>query len=167
MTSYFNDRKEYENGSLTPTQKTQEFLKRIEENRDINAFITICNEIALEQAAESDQRFQEGNPRKLEGMIVAVKDNISTKGIRTTCASKILGDYDPVYDATSVERLRSEGAIIIGKTNMDEFAMGSSNENSAFGNVLNPVNKGIRSRWFFRWISCCCCWRILPHLLRV
>lgn len=141
MTSYFNDRKLYEKSSLTPTQKTQEFLNRIEENKDINAFITVCNEVALKQAAESDKRFKDGNPRKLEGMVVAVKDNISTKGIQTTCASKILGDYNPVYDATSVERLQSEGAIIIGKTNMDEFAMGSSNENSAFGNVLNPLNK--------------------------
>ncbi|HOK13582.1 MAG TPA: amidase family protein, partial [Candidatus Kapabacteria bacterium] len=119
---------------------TREILDKIEKNKHLNVFITVCGEKALAQAAESDKRFSEGNPRKLEGMIVAVKDNISTKGIRTTCASRMLENFEPIYDATAVERLMAEGAIIIGKTNLDEFAMGSSNETSYFGNVLNPIN---------------------------
>lgn len=119
---------------------TKEILQKIEQNKHLNAFITVCSDLALSQAAECDKHFQDGRPRKLEGMIVAIKDNISTKGIRTTCASRMLENFEPIYNATAVERLLNEGAIIIGKTNLDEFAMGSSNENSYFGNVLNPIN---------------------------
>ncbi|HUF03809.1 MAG TPA: Asp-tRNA(Asn)/Glu-tRNA(Gln) amidotransferase subunit GatA [Aridibacter sp.] len=100
-------------------------------NPELNAFLSIHREESLERAEEAG----EGG---LAGVPIAVKDNICTKGKRTTCGSRILGNYEPQYDATAVERLQSAGAVIIGKTNMDEFAMGSSNENSAFGPVRNP-----------------------------
>jgi aspartyl-tRNA(Asn)/glutamyl-tRNA(Gln) amidotransferase subunit A len=111
-----------------------------ERNPSINALLTVTQDEAREHAAESDKRFQNGTARPLEGMVVAIKDNISTLGIRTTCASRLLETFVPVYDATVVQRLKAHGAIIIGKANLDEFAMGSSNENSAFGAVKNPVN---------------------------
>lgn len=138
---YFQLRKKYESGEIKPSEVVSYFLENIEGNEHLNAFITITKNLALETAKKSDEIFANGTPRKLEGLVVAIKDNISTKGIKTTCASKILEDYEPVYDATVIERLKAEGAIIIGKTNLDEFAMGSSNENSYFGNVLNPINE--------------------------
>ncbi len=138
--SYLRDRVLFEQQSLSCVQRVQECLDRIAQDSDLNIFITVTGESAVVSAQESDTRFAQGNPRRLEGMIIAIKDNISTKGIRTTCASKILQNFTPVYDATAIERLSAEGAIFIGKTNMDEFAMGSSNENSAFGPVKNPVN---------------------------
>lgn len=137
---YFEIRQQFENKEVTVSQIVNLILTEIENNKHLNAFITVTGDYALELANESDKRFNEGSPRKLEGMIIAVKDNISTKDIRTTCASKMLKNYTPIYDATAVQRLKEAGAIIIGKTNMDEFAMGSSNENSYFGNVLNPLN---------------------------
>ena len=118
----------------------QHFLETIAEKQELNAFITVAEEQARTRVAESDQRFSTGDQLPLDGMVVALKDNISTKGIRTTCASKILDGYVPVYNATVVERLESNGAVIIGKTNMDEFAMGSSNENSSFGAVGHPLD---------------------------
>lgn len=141
----FNDylklREKYENSEISPDQVLEYFLDNINKNKDLNAFITICDKEAKLQAEESKEKFKNGTPRKLEGMVVAIKDNISTKDILTTCSSKLLENFEPIYDATVIDRLRGEGAIIIGKTNLDEFAMGSSNENSYFGSVLNPVNK--------------------------
>ncbi|MBX9603558.1 MAG: Asp-tRNA(Asn)/Glu-tRNA(Gln) amidotransferase subunit GatA [Bryobacteraceae bacterium] len=108
-------------------------------NQATNAFITISPERALEAAQRVDQRIARGeDPGPLAGVPVAVKDVIVTKGVRTTCGSRILKDYIPPYDATAVERLEAAGGVIIGKTNCDEFAMGSSNENSAYGPVRNP-----------------------------
>jgi len=124
----------------TVVELTQEVLARIDEFRNLNIFITLNVDDALKRAAESDKRFSISSPGRLEGMLIAVKDNISTKGLLTTCASKMLYNFIPVYSATAIERLEAEGAIIIGKTNMDEFAMGSSNENSFYGPVLNPIN---------------------------
>lgn len=115
------------------------FIARAEsENPHLNAFLEITRDQAL-AAAESAQRcLDSGEGGELCGVPVALKDNISTKGIPTTCASRILEGYVPPYDATVVQRLSECGAVIVGKTNMDEFAMGTTNENSAFGPVLNP-----------------------------
>jgi len=111
-----------------------EYLERIEKSK-LNAFITVSKESALLQARKIDS---EGHDGPLAGIPIAIKDNISTKGILTTCASKILTGYVPPYDAHVIEKLKAAGAIIIGKTNMDEFAMGSSTETSFYGPTLNP-----------------------------
>jgi aspartyl-tRNA(Asn)/glutamyl-tRNA(Gln) amidotransferase subunit A len=105
----------------------------------LNAFLTLCQERAYAQAERVDAMVAAGKPLPpLAGVPVAIKDVISTRGVRTTCGSKILENYVPPYDATAVERLEAAGAVILGKTNCDEFAMGSSNENSAYGPVRNP-----------------------------
>ncbi len=110
-----------------------------DENRKTNAYLTFCEERALDAARHVDEKLARGEDAgPLAGVPVAVKDVIVTKGVRTTCGSKLLANYVPPYDATAVERLEAAGGVIIGKTNCDEFAMGSSNENSAFGPVRNP-----------------------------
>jgi aspartyl-tRNA(Asn)/glutamyl-tRNA(Gln) amidotransferase subunit A len=118
-----------------------EHYARIERrNPELNAFLALSPERAYEQAGRIDALVARGEPLpSLAGVPLAVKDVISTRGIRSTCGSRILEDYVPPYDATAVSRLEAAGAVILGKTNCDEFAMGSSNENSAFGPVRNPV----------------------------
>jgi aspartyl-tRNA(Asn)/glutamyl-tRNA(Gln) amidotransferase subunit A len=112
-------------------------------NGQLNAYLTLCEERAYKQADRVDALVAAGKPLgPLAGVPIAVKDVISTRGIRTTCSSKILANYIPAYDATAVTRLEAAGAVILGKTNCDEFAMGSSNENSAYGNVQNPAAPG-------------------------
>ena len=110
------------------------------ENEKTNAYLHFCPERALASARLVDERIERGEePGPLAGVPIAVKDVIVTAGVRTTCGSKLLANYIPPYDATAVVRLEQAGGVIIGKTNCDEFAMGSSNENSAFGPVRNPV----------------------------
>lgn len=127
-------------GEITSVELTQACLDRMEElNATLNAFLTIDAEGALAQAADVDRRRGLGEDlHPLAGVPIAVKDNIVTRGIQTTCASKILEGWLPPYDATVVERLKAAGLPIVGKTNLDEFAMGSSTEHSAFGVTKNP-----------------------------
>ena len=123
------------------TEITQSFLNRIQQCDDkIKAFLTVEEEPALAQAAELDRQLASGESKNglLTGIPLAIKDNIVTQGVRTTCASRILENYVPPYDATVMEKLRQSGALLLGKTNCDEFAMGSSTENSAFFPTRNP-----------------------------
>jgi len=133
----------YASGQSCPSEVCRGALDRIERDNDrLNAYITINRESALKRAAAMDADIQEAIRRKpLAGVPVAVKDNMLITGLRTTCGSRILGNYIPPYTATAVKALEEAGAIIVGKTNLDEFAMGSSTENSAFGPVRHPVNQ--------------------------
>ena len=121
-----------------------DYFKRIAaRNGELNAYLTLSEERAYRQADRVDAMVAQGKPLPpMAGVPIAVKDVISTRGIRTTCGSKILSNYIPPYDATAVTRLEAAGAVILGKTNCDEFAMGSSNENSAYGPVQNPAAPG-------------------------
>ena len=124
------------------TDLVEASYKRISEVDDtVSAFLTLNEEGARKQAALLDDQLVKGEAKgPLFGMPIGIKDNIVTKNIRTTCASKILENFDPIYDATVVQKLQQAGTVTIGKLNMDEFAMGSSNENSAFKTVRNPWN---------------------------
>ncbi|MDP3147666.1 MAG: Asp-tRNA(Asn)/Glu-tRNA(Gln) amidotransferase subunit GatA [Ignavibacteria bacterium] len=122
-------------------ENVQEFLSRIEERKKLNAFNSLFVEEALQRAEEVQQKISKGSAGKLAGMVIAIKDVLAIKDKPLTCSSKILENFTSLYTATAVQKLIDEDAIIIGKTNCDEFAMGSSNENSAFGAVKNPVDE--------------------------
>lgn len=128
------------NGSITVSSLTRTVLQDIEKKKELNHFLTVAHETSLGEAQKADGRIASGQKLSLDGMIVALKDNICTTSMPTTCASKMLENFRPVYNATVVERLQNNGAVIIGKTNLDEFAMGSSGENSAFGRTLHPLD---------------------------
>lgn len=115
------------------------YLEQIEKNKHLNAFLEVFTESALEQARLTDQKLASGKAGRLAGMVIGLKDNICYKGHAVSASSKILGGFESLYSATVVERLLAEDAIIIGRLNCDEFAMGSSNENSAFGPVKNNL----------------------------
>lgn len=134
-------RQALESKRISARELTALFYSRIEKrNPELNAFLELSPERAYAQADRIDQRRAAGKTLpSLAGVPVAIKDVISTAGVRTTCGSRILEDYVPPYDATVVRRLEDAGAVIVGKTNCDEFAMGSSNENSAYGPVRNPL----------------------------
>ncbi len=126
-------------GETTSVELTRVCLERIKEtDNQLNAFITLCEDEALVAAAAADERLAAGNAQPFTGIPLAVKDIFNILDVRTTCASKILDNYISPYDATAVAKLKEQGAVIVGKLNMDEFAMGSSNENSAAGSVRNP-----------------------------
>src|SRR5437867_6262023 len=127
---------------ISARELAADFYKRIEaRNPELNAFLTLSKERARRQTDKIDALVAGGKPLPpLAGVPVAIKDVISTRGIKTTCGSKILQNYIPPYDATAVERLEAAGAVMLGKTNCEEFAMGSSNENSAYGPVRNPAD---------------------------
>jgi aspartyl-tRNA(Asn)/glutamyl-tRNA(Gln) amidotransferase subunit A len=127
-------------GAVSATDVVERHLAAVEESDGaVHAFVTVLHDAARRDAAEIDRRMAAGEePGPLSGVPVAVKDNLCTRGVPTTCSSRILDGWCPPYDATVVERLRDAGAVIIGKTNLDEFAMGSSTENSAFGPTRNP-----------------------------
>ena len=126
---------------ISSLEATEACLKRIEKTKELNNFITVCEEEAIKLSKRADAVISSGgeiNP--LLGVPIAVKDNILTKNIRSTCASKMLENFIPPYDATAVAKLISAGAVLLGKTNMDEFAMGSTNEFSAFGAAHNALD---------------------------
>jgi aspartyl-tRNA(Asn)/glutamyl-tRNA(Gln) amidotransferase subunit A len=128
------------NGETTSVKLTEEYFDRIEKkDKDLNAYLTLTRDLALEQAKKVDKKIKNGEEiGLLEGIPGAIKDNICIDGIRTTSASKILDNYIAPYNATVIEKLKENGAVMLGKTNMDEFAMGSSTENSAYGPTKNP-----------------------------
>lgn len=123
---------------ITPTDLVEEAFENIESNKELNAYITLNKEEALKQAKELENKEVDNI---LFGLPIALKDNMITKSLRTTCASHILDNFIPIYDATIVEKIKAKNMIIIGKTNMDEFAMGSSSRTSYFGSPKNPWNK--------------------------
>lgn len=134
----------FDRRELSAVELTSQYLQNAK-NSDLNAFITIAEEKALAQARQADALIAEAgrvprDERPLLGIPFGLKDNLVTENLRTTCASKILDNYLPPYSATVVERLEEAGAVILGKLNMDEFAMGGSNENSAFGPVKHPTH---------------------------
>ena len=132
----------YKKKELTVPQVTKAYLEKIKaEDSKIGAFITLCEEEALQRAEEIQKAYDEGKELgALAGVPIAIKDNICTKGTKTTCASKMLENFIAPYDATVMQQIQDAGMIVLGKTNMDEFAMGGSTEHSAFGKTHNPVN---------------------------
>jgi aspartyl-tRNA(Asn)/glutamyl-tRNA(Gln) amidotransferase subunit A len=132
----------YKNGGLTVTEVITNVYDEIERtDKDVRAFISLCRDRALEEARRMDTRIAAGEPLgPLAGVPVAIKDNMTIRDTVTTCGSRILENYAPPYTATAVERLRGAGAIVVGKTNCDEFAMGSTTENSGFFVTRNPHN---------------------------
>ena len=127
------------NRDISSVELTRAYLDQIAAlEPTIHAFITVTADRALADAARADQQRANGDDRPLLGVPLAIKDVLSTTGVQTTCGSKILAGYTPVFTATAVKRLEDAGMVLLGKTNMDEFAMGSSTENSAYGVTRNP-----------------------------
>jgi aspartyl-tRNA(Asn)/glutamyl-tRNA(Gln) amidotransferase subunit A len=124
---------------LSSLELTKAVLDRIHHVEDkVRSFVTVTEDVALAQARQADERIKAGKLSPLTGIPALIKDNMCTKGVKTTCSSKMLGNFVPPYDATVVERLKAAGMVMVGKGNMDEFAMGSSTENSAFFVTRNP-----------------------------
>ncbi|MGZ4035456.1 MAG: Asp-tRNA(Asn)/Glu-tRNA(Gln) amidotransferase subunit GatA, partial [Bacteroidia bacterium] len=128
------------NNTTSCVELVKSYVKRIEDKKNLNIFLEVFEKSALEKAKLVDEKIKSKSSGKLAGMVIALKDNLCYKGHKVSAASKILEGFESLYNATVVERLLAEDAIIIGRCNCDEFAMGSSNENSAFGNVLNPLD---------------------------
>lgn len=130
-------------GEISSVELTKEYIKAIEEgNPKINAYVHKTFEAALQGAEIADKMLKSGNASLLCGIPMTLKDNICTDGLPTTCCSKILDGFKPYYDAAAWEKLKANGAVLLGKTNMDEFAMGSTSESSCYGAPLNPRNTG-------------------------
>jgi len=128
-------------GKFSSVEITQDYLARIAlHNPALNCFISVTEALALEQAALADTDLAKGDGKPLTGVPLAHKDLFCTDGVKTSCGSRILDNFIAPYDATVIENFKRDGAVMLGKTNMDEFAMGSSNENSYYGNVANPWN---------------------------
>ncbi|MFI4963265.1 MAG: amidase, partial [Legionellales bacterium] len=130
--------KNLQTGACSSLQLTQECLAQIRKHKDLNAFISLDEEQALIDAEHADKQLQQGKGNSLTGIPMALKDLFCTKRMPTTCASKMLAHFQAPYEAHLVTKLKQKGAILLGKTNMDEFAMGSANEHSYFGPVKNP-----------------------------
>ncbi|MGL1933924.1 MAG: Asp-tRNA(Asn)/Glu-tRNA(Gln) amidotransferase subunit GatA [Fibrobacterales bacterium] len=137
-------RSDLTDGTTTSEKLVQESLSIIEATQEQNAYISVMNEKALADAQAVDIKIKSGEiSGPLAGIPIAVKDNICTTGTKTTCGSKILENFESPYNATVIEKLKAAGAVIIGKTNMDEFAMGSTSESSFFGTTVNPTNPDV------------------------
>ena len=136
-----NARNLLDSREITSLELTESYIKRIENTEtDINAFVTISKESAINDAKNADILIDSGEQNLLTGIPLQLKDNLCTRGIRTTCSSKMLENFIPPYDAFVTEALKNQGAVILGKGNLDEFAMGSSTENSAFQTTKNPFD---------------------------
>ena len=146
-------------GEVTAVEAMQAVVAQIEKSEDkLNCYVTFDKEKALQAAAKADEDIKAGKlTGPLAGVPFAIKDNMCTEGMLTTCSSKILGNFVPTFSSEAVIRLQEAGAVIIGKTNMDEFAMGSTTETSAFGATKNPRNTEHVPGWFVRWFSCSSC----------
>ncbi len=129
------------NKDFTALELTESYIRNIESNRKINAFVTDTFEEAVAGAKKADENIAKGKMRALEGISMGIKDLFCTKGVRTTAASKMLEDFVPTYESTVTKKLWDEGALMLGKLNMDEFAMGSANTNSYFGPVISPIKR--------------------------
>lgn len=126
---------------ISSVELTQYYLDRIAQfDKELNSFITVTPEIALEAAKKADEAFAKDSAKPLTGIPIAQKDIFCTKSVRTSCGSRMLDNFISPYNATVIEKFNQEGTVMLGKTNMDEFAMGSSNENSFYGPVKNPWN---------------------------
>lgn len=121
----------------------EDYLSEIEKNKDLNAFIKVFTDTAIQQAQAVDQKIKAGNAGRLAGMVIGLKDNLCFKGHKVSASSKILAGFESLFTGTAVQRLLDEDAIIIGRLNCDEFAMGSSNETSTYGPVKNPLNRAL------------------------
>ncbi len=126
------------NKEFTATELTEAHIKQCEQYKNLNSYITHTFDIARAQAQQSDKLYAEGENRKIEGIPIGMKDLFCTKGVQTTAGSKMLKEFVPTYESTVSQKIADCGSVMLGKTNMDEFAMGSSNETSFFGNVINP-----------------------------
>ncbi len=133
-------RKKLDAKEISSVELTKEYLEKIKNNEALGAFNTVCEEEALTMAEIADKKIAEGNSAPLTGIPMAIKDNICTKGIKTTCSSKMLSEYAPPYNATVMEKLNAQGIVTLGKTSMDEFAMGGSSQTSALAKPRNPFN---------------------------
>ncbi len=133
-------REDIDKGNINCVELVQSYLSRIEKNKHLNAFLEVFTDDALSKAKQVDEKLASGSAGKLAGMVIAIKDNICYKDHKVSASSKILEGFESLFSATAVERLLAEDAIIIGRTNCDEFAMGSSNENSAYGPVKNAAD---------------------------
>ena len=139
-TSFTNLREEISSGNTNCKQIVEGFLVKIEANKHLNAFVEVYTDYALAKAEAVDEKIKNGTAGKLAGMVIGIKDVLCLKGHAVTAASKILQGFESLFTATAIERLIAEDVIIIGRLNCDEFAMGSSNENSHYGNVLNAID---------------------------
>ena len=144
----------FNNKEFSAVEVTNDYINNIKNNSNLNCYIETFD-LTLEQA-KADENIANNNARSLEGVPLGIKDLFCTNGVRTTSASKMLENFVPEYESTVTAKLWQQGALMLGKLNMDEFAMGSANTNSYFGSVINPIkaNDGDRSysRWLFRWL---------------
>lgn len=129
------------NKEFSSVELTESYLNNMQKNKHYNAYVTECADLALEQAKEADKRYANGTNLAIDGICLGIKDLFCTKGVRTTACSHILDNFIPQYESTVTQKLLNEGAVFLGKLNLDEFAMGGSNETSYFGHVINPWSK--------------------------